>query len=83
MTSKFKKTSIIFISILLFSAIFSCIGCSDSDTEYTCGSCGKTFTNSTDVKSIRKRNMCEPCYVEYKNIETLKDAAKTIEERGY
>lgn len=48
----------------------------------SCGSCGKTFTNFTDTRSIARTNMCEPCYEDYKFVRDLQEELKKYEERN-
>lgn len=46
----------------------------------TCGYCHKTFTDSSNVKSIKKTNMCNSCYSSYKFGSEAKDAAEKYKE---
>lgn len=78
--------------ICIFITILMCMGflsmCSDfinnekEETSYRCGSCGKTFTNQADTKSIAFTNMCEPCYENFKFKQELQEELKKYSERN-
>lgn len=75
-----SHTGIIAIAaIIIVLALFGACGkkCnSSSGKSATCQVCHKTFTNSSDVSSIRWHNMCEKCYSNYKYTSELKESAK-------
>lgn len=71
---------IIIVIVLILAAIGSCSG--GSDKEYKCSSCGKTYTNSADTRSIARTSMCEPCYENYKFTQDLKEELKKYDERN-
>ena len=47
-----------------------------------CEACGRTFTNSEDISSIRMTDMCVPCYEDYKFTKELREELKKYEERN-
>lgn len=69
----------VIIIMLILAGIGSCTGGS-SDREYKCSSCGKTFTNSADTKSIAYSSMCERCHDNYEFFQDLKEELKQYEE---
>lgn len=46
----------------------------------TCSYCGRVFTDSENVDSIRKTNMCNSCYSSYKFGSEAKEAEKDYKE---
>lgn len=46
----------------------------------TCSNCGRVFTDSENVGSIRKTNMCTNCYNNYKFGTEAKEAEKDYKE---
>ena len=56
---------VIIIVLLIFVGLGSCGGGS-GDTSARCGSCGRTFTDSSNIHSIAYKNMCKNCYGNYK-----------------
>lgn len=71
----------VLVIFIVMGLIGSCSGTS-TEKEYRCGSCKKIFTNSTDIKSIIRTNMCEPCYENFKYIQNLQEEMKKYEERN-
>ena len=59
-----------FVIIIVVVTISSCFGCDCGSSELkdeTCPICHRTFDGySENAKSIRRRNMCENCYNNYK-----------------
>lgn len=83
-TTKSEKTGcgktflIIFIILCVIAGIGSCFNNDSIEIESSrCAVCGKSYTNSDDVRSIALRNMCEKCY---KNFEYNQNLKKAIEE---
>lgn len=81
-----KKSAIlaVIVIVLLLSGLGSCLGGSDSDRSSgsskkskQCEVCYRTFTDSSNRKSIAYRNMCEKCY------ENFKWTKKALESIGY
>lgn len=72
----------IIIVVLVLAGIGSCSGGGDSDNSRECSSCGKTFTNSADTRSIAYTSMCEPCYEDFKFMQDLQEELKKYEERN-
>lgn len=72
----------IVVIFILLCALGSCSGGSDSSSSGSarCRVCGKTFTNSSDRKSIAYTNMCEKCYSNYKYSQDMKEALKKYQE---
>lgn len=70
---------IIIVIILILAGIGSCSG-GGSDKEYKCSSCGKTFTNSADTRSIAYSSMCERCHDNYEFSQDLKEELKQYQE---
>jgi hypothetical protein len=73
---------VILIIIVLLYALGSCSGGSSSSSSGSakCQVCGKTFTNSSDRKSIAYTNMCERCYSNYKYSQDMKEGLKKYQE---
>lgn len=55
----------VILVLLLLSGLGSCTGGGD-DSGATCGSCGRTFTDSGNTRSIAYKNMCKNCYSNFK-----------------
>ena len=51
------------------------LGSSNSGSQ-TCSVCGTSYSNSEDVNSIQRRNMCTRCYGNYKYASNAADYAK-------
>ena len=47
-----------------------------SDGELRCKSCGRSFSDDNNVRSIKHTNMCENCYNNYKFGSEAKEAEK-------
>ena len=58
------------------------IGSGNHGSSRTCSYCHKTFTNSSDVKSIKRTNMCKSCYSSYKFGSEAKEAAEEYKENN-
>ncbi len=72
---KDKLTLITFLAIIYFfySLIFGGIGGGSSTSTNTCLSCDRTYADSANKRSIRKTNMCQNCYSNYKWASSLPD----------
>ena len=47
---------------------------SSSSRSAECHICGRTFTDSENVRSIRNTNMCKRCYSNYRTLQDYKDS---------
>ena len=54
----------------------------DRQEVYECSRCEREFTNSDDVRSIRRTSMCEPCYEDYKFTEEVREEIEKYNERN-
>lgn len=70
---------IFLLVIFILAGIGSLI---DVDNSEKCDVCGRTYTNSDDVSSIKLKGMCEPCYEDYEFRKELKEELKKYEERN-
>lgn len=62
-----KQASVIIailLTILMVVVAYLCSGGSanGSSSSRTCQSCGRSFTDSSNISSIKKTNMCKNCY---------------------
>lgn len=48
-------------------------GSRSGGSSRTCGSCGRSFSDSTNVSSIKRTNMCSNCYHNYQVAMDAKD----------
>ena len=82
-----KTLGIIIITIFIICFIIGLFntplfkGSSEDETP-ECSSCGREYTNSDDVSSIRRTSMCEPCYENFKTTEKMREELKKYEERN-
>lgn len=58
----------LFIGMLIDTSITG-----TSSRSYRCQFCERTFTDSSNTKSIKKTNMCENCYSNYKGMKKYID----------
>lgn len=63
--NKFSIIVGILLTILIVVVAYLCSGCSAGGSSRTCRSCGRSFTDSSNVSSIKKTNMCTNCYGNY------------------
>lgn len=64
--NKFSIIVGILLTILIVVVAYLCSGCSaGGGSSRTCRSCGRSFTDSSNVSSIKKTNMCTNCYGNY------------------
>ena len=71
------------LSILILYLFVSCVNNSAEDNKYECINCERTFTNSTDVNSIKSTDMCGTCYEKFEENRKFYEAAERLSERGY
>ena len=71
------KVILLIVSILIWVVIFACLfttptSSSNSSDTRTCSYCDRSFNlsdNRDDFWSIKRTNMCENCYRNYKSLE--------------
>lgn len=57
---------IVIIAIAVFSSPSGSGSSSSSSRTETCQSCGRTFSDDSNMKNIRFTNMCNNCYKNFK-----------------
>ncbi len=53
---------VLVIAMVLLFSMCGGLGSGSSSSSKTCRSCGRTFTDSANWKSISRTNMCTNCY---------------------
>ncbi len=73
---------LIAVVVIVLLALLSQCNKDSSSQSKTCGVCNKTFTNSEDVESISKYNLCKNCNDRYEFTQGLKEEMLKDKERN-